>query len=124
MFVSRLLAGVRVLFFVYCCHTDINLSKNCILTNFSLRTADAFPLVASLPPIFRREREATTGNASAVRRLDKLQFIVNHWGKFCGDWTGIKSLLTIEKHRYGVQKTVSKHLKPGNCPGTSLSSKY
>ena len=34
----------------------------------SLRTADAFPVVASLPPIFGG-REATTGNASAVRRL-------------------------------------------------------
>ena len=31
----------------------------------SLRTADSFPVVASLP----RGREATTGNASAVRRL-------------------------------------------------------
>ena len=29
----------------------------------SLRTADAFPVVVSLPP-----REVTTGNASAVRR--------------------------------------------------------
>ena len=33
----------------------------------SLRTADAFPVVASLPP---KNREATTGNASAVRRLE------------------------------------------------------
>ena len=32
----------------------------------SLRTADAFPVVASLP---FGGREATTGNASAVRRL-------------------------------------------------------
>ena len=32
----------------------------------SLRTADAFPVVASL----FGGREATTGNASAVRRLD------------------------------------------------------
>ena len=32
----------------------------------SLRTADAFPVVASL-----RGREATTGNASAVRRLSR-----------------------------------------------------
>ena len=31
----------------------------------SLRTADVFPVVASLP----EEEEATTGNASAVRRL-------------------------------------------------------
>ena len=40
----------------------------------SLRTADTFPVVASLP-LFRRERtgrEATTGNASAVRRLQGL----------------------------------------------------
>ena len=38
----------------------------------SLRTADAFPVVASLPPknmLFFGGREATTGNASAVRRL-------------------------------------------------------
>ena len=34
----------------------------------SLRTADVFPVVASLPPIFGG-REATTGNASTVRRL-------------------------------------------------------
>ena len=33
---------------------------------FSLRTADVFPVVASLPP---KGREATTGNTSAVRRL-------------------------------------------------------
>ena len=32
-------------------------------SSVSLRTADAFPVVASLPP------KATTGNASAVRRL-------------------------------------------------------
>ena len=36
----------------------------------SLRTADVFPVVASLPPIFGG-REATTGNTSAVRRLCK-----------------------------------------------------
>ena len=35
--------------------------------NPSLRTADTFPVVASLP----LGREATTGNASAVRRLAK-----------------------------------------------------
>ena len=35
----------------------------------SLRTADAFPVVASLPPLLFGGREATTGNASAVRRL-------------------------------------------------------
>ena len=40
-----------------------------------LRTADAFPVVASLPPKKKKKRkifggrEATTGNASAVRRL-------------------------------------------------------
>ena len=35
----------------------------------SLRSADAFPVVASLPR--KIEREATTGNASALRRLSK-----------------------------------------------------
>ena len=35
----------------------------------SLRTADAFPVVTSLPPKNFGGREATTGNASAVRRL-------------------------------------------------------
>ena len=35
----------------------------------SLQTADAFPVVASLPSLFFGGREATTGNASAVRRL-------------------------------------------------------
>ena len=34
------------------------------LSIFSLLTADAFPVVASLPPIFGG-REAATGNASA-----------------------------------------------------------
>ena len=37
------------------------------LINHSLRTADAFPVVA----LFFGGREATTGNASAVRRLDQ-----------------------------------------------------
>ena len=36
----------------------------------SLRTADAFPVIASLPPLFFGGREAMTGNASAVRGLD------------------------------------------------------
>ena len=35
----------------------------------SLQTTDAFPVVASLPSLFFGGREATTGNASAVRRL-------------------------------------------------------
>ena len=35
----------------------------------SLRTANAFPVVASLPPLFFGGREAMTGNAFAVRRL-------------------------------------------------------
>ena len=35
----------------------------------SLQTADAFPVVASLHSLFFGGREATTGNASAVRRL-------------------------------------------------------
>ena len=35
----------------------------------SLRTVDAFPVVTSLPPKNFGGREATTGNASAVRRL-------------------------------------------------------
>ena len=45
----------------------------------SLRTADAFPVVASLPPknLFFGGREATTGNASAVRRLLPHKNIVN-----------------------------------------------
>ena len=35
----------------------------------SLQTADAFPVVASLPSLFFGGGEATTGNASAVPRL-------------------------------------------------------
>ena len=35
----------------------------------SLQTADAFPVVPSPPSLFFGGREATTGNASAVRRL-------------------------------------------------------
>ena len=44
-----------------------------LLGEHSLRTADAFPVVASLPPkiatLFFGGRKKTTGNASAVRRL-------------------------------------------------------
>ena len=52
-------------------------------SGLSLRTADAFPVGASLPPkrekrrpemLFFAGREATTGNASAVRRLFGPQF--------------------------------------------------
>ena len=55
------------------------------LPHCSLRTADAFPVVGSLPPknsvaLFRKiatlffgGREQTTGNASAIRRLTTLQ---------------------------------------------------
>ena len=55
------------------------------LPHCSLRTADALPVVGSLPPknsvaIFRKiatlffgGRERTTGNASAIRRLTTLQ---------------------------------------------------
>ena len=37
-----------------------------------LRTADAFPVVPFLPPKNSGGREATTGNASAVRRLGRV----------------------------------------------------
>ena len=40
----------------------------------SLRTSDAFPVIASLPPLFFGGREAMTGNASAVRRLDPASY--------------------------------------------------
>ena len=40
----------------------------------SLRTADIFPVVAFLPP----EREATTGNTSAVRRLRSISPQTSH----------------------------------------------
>ena len=47
----------------------------------SLRTADAFPVVASLPALFLGGGEATTGNASAVPRLvrasSKVTFITD-----------------------------------------------
>ena len=51
------------------------------LMSVSLRTADAFPAVASLPPKNREKggpsgREATTGNASAGRRLDVCESVV------------------------------------------------
>ena len=43
-----------------------------MMENLGLRTADAFPFVASLPPkLFFGAREATTGNVSAVHRLGK-----------------------------------------------------
>ena len=41
----------------------------------------------------------------------KLQSIINHWRKFCSDRTWIKSFMAIGKYRYGLPKTVSKHLK-------------
>ena len=51
----------------------------------SLRTADAFPVVAFLPPKKKKKkrkifggREATTGNASALRRLG-FNLIPNSW---------------------------------------------
>ena len=43
----------------------------------SLRTADAFPVVASLAPLFFGGREATTGNASAARRLGRAKLLCN-----------------------------------------------
>ena len=53
----------------------------------SLRTAYAFPVVVSLPlkiALFFRGREATTGNASAVRRLsDSRQTLQLDLGNFC-----------------------------------------
>ena len=43
-----------------------------VMENLGLRTADAFPFVASLPPkLFFGAREATTGNVSALHRLGK-----------------------------------------------------
>ena len=41
------------------------------MINNSLLTADVFPVVASFLPLFFGGTEATIGNTSAVRRLDK-----------------------------------------------------
>ena len=49
-------------------HGTVENFSACCNTSRSLRTADAFSVVASLPPK-EKGREATTGNASAVRRL-------------------------------------------------------
>ena len=49
------------------------LGSSSLHVNSSLRTADLFPVVASPPP-----REATTGNASAVRRVRKQSLRLNH----------------------------------------------
>ena len=43
----------------------------------SLRTADAFPVIASLPPKNSGGREAMTGDASAVRRLGRAKLLCN-----------------------------------------------
>ena len=55
----------------------MQLRNSLLLSGHSLRSADAFPVVASLPP---KNREATTGNASALRRLIRpgLAGKVNH----------------------------------------------
>ena len=50
---------------------DSNPKKQCSCRLSSLRTADVFPVVASLPP--KNGREATTGNTSAVRRLQVIR---------------------------------------------------
>ena len=66
-------------------------------TEASLRSADVFPVVASLPPKNNGGREATTGNTSALRRLNgslfchKKSFQVLSWQKLQRDtptWTG------------------------------------
>ena len=46
------------------------LNTKCSPNSRSPRTAEKFPVVASLPPKFFGGREATAGNASAVRRLN------------------------------------------------------
>ena len=47
---------------------------------YSLRTADVFPVVASLPPknnvLFFGGREATAGDTSAVRRLPCVRIVI------------------------------------------------
>ena len=46
--------------------------------------------------------------------FDKFQSSANYWWKFYSDRTRKKNTFkTIEKHRYGIWKTVSKHLKLG-----------
>ena len=53
-----------------------------------MRTADALPVVASLPPknstLFFGGTEATTGNASAVRRLSKERLTHKFTARVCG----------------------------------------
>ena len=44
-------------------------------------------------------------------RFDKLQFIVNYWWKVVAIGQYKITFKVIEKHRYGLRKTVSKHLK-------------
>jgi len=47
----------------------VKMTKALCTEKHSLRTADVFPVVASLPPKNNGGKEATTGNKSAVRRL-------------------------------------------------------
>lgn len=67
-----------------------------MMENLGLRTADAFPFVASLPPkLFFGAREATTGNtSSAVRRLTKgLQAVVlSSEGSISLNWSSQRPL--------------------------------
>ena len=67
-------------------------------TRLSPRTADAFPVVASLPPqtLFFGGREATTGNASAVRRLNEAKYELNwHENKYIIIFISIPSHLAL-----------------------------
>ena len=60
-------------FSVYCCHSDIDFTKNCILINFPIHSQSLVKI------LYRSDK-------------DKITFKV------------------IEKHRYGLLKTVSNHL--------------
>ena len=66
-------------------------TSHAIKAGSSLRTADAFPVIASLPPKNSGGREAMTENASAVRRLGRAKLLCN-----VNMTNGLKNFLIIK----------------------------
>ena len=84
------------------------------LEPLSLRTADVFPIVASLPPKNLAGREATTGNRSAVHKLETAITPLQRGG-FPAFATTSKRFIDI------IHSTESKAIKEGL---TSVNSNY
>ena len=98
--------------------TEFFLSSIRNWVSYSLWTADAFPVVASLPP---KGREATTGNASAVRRLGKLLAMIffafisssrgpKKWNSYVHDFNNFKNWQTRD------YDALIRHPRPSPLP--------